>query len=205
MFGIDNNLHSQGFRPPSGRSSSPGSCGCAAAPGSEGLKARVVKLDASIMRQRRQLTPCTPTMNGDSRSAALMPDGPELRSPTMTFSTVFHELAAILMIAGVIGIVALKPRQPLLIGYILTGIAVLLFELTPDVTIAKSMAFLWFFLVGLIAGWLAGVLVKGGGFGLIGRAWLRCHCRCRFHSASAFSRCQTHQPRRQGQGHSQGG
>lgn len=76
------------------------------------------------MRQRRQLTPCTPTMNGDSRSAALMPDGPELRSPTMTFSTVFHELAAILMIAGVIGIVALKPRQPLLIGYILTGIAV---------------------------------------------------------------------------------
>lgn len=42
----------------------------------------------------------------------------------MTFSTVFHELAAILMIAGVIGIVALKPRQPLLIGYILTGIAV---------------------------------------------------------------------------------
>jgi uncharacterized membrane protein YeaQ/YmgE (transglycosylase-associated protein family) len=27
---------------------------------------------------------------------------------------------------------------------------------------------LWFLLVGLIAGWLAGVLVKGGGFGLIG-------------------------------------
>ncbi|MCP9820316.1 cation:proton antiporter [Synechococcus sp. Cruz-9H2] len=42
----------------------------------------------------------------------------------MTFSTVFHELAAILMIAGVIGIVALKLRQPLLIGYILTGIVV---------------------------------------------------------------------------------
>jgi len=27
---------------------------------------------------------------------------------------------------------------------------------------------LWFILVGLIAGWLAGVLVKGGGFGVIG-------------------------------------
>jgi uncharacterized membrane protein YeaQ/YmgE (transglycosylase-associated protein family) len=30
------------------------------------------------------------------------------------------------------------------------------------------MSFLWFLIVGLIAGWLAGVLVKGGGFGLIG-------------------------------------
>lgn len=28
--------------------------------------------------------------------------------------------------------------------------------------------FLWFILIGLIAGWLAGVLVKGGGFGVIG-------------------------------------
>ncbi len=27
---------------------------------------------------------------------------------------------------------------------------------------------LWFLLVGLITGWLAGVLVKGGGFGVIG-------------------------------------
>ena len=27
---------------------------------------------------------------------------------------------------------------------------------------------LWFLIVGLVAGWLAGVLVKGGGFGLIG-------------------------------------
>jgi uncharacterized membrane protein YeaQ/YmgE (transglycosylase-associated protein family) len=27
---------------------------------------------------------------------------------------------------------------------------------------------LWFILIGLIAGWLAGVLVKGGGFGVIG-------------------------------------
>ena len=42
----------------------------------------------------------------------------------MTFSTVFHELAAILMLAGVIGAVALKLRQPLIIGYILTGILV---------------------------------------------------------------------------------
>jgi uncharacterized membrane protein YeaQ/YmgE (transglycosylase-associated protein family) len=30
------------------------------------------------------------------------------------------------------------------------------------------MDFLWFLLVGLIAGWLAGVLVQGGGFGVIG-------------------------------------
>ena len=30
------------------------------------------------------------------------------------------------------------------------------------------MNFLWFLLVGLVAGWLAGMLVKGGGFGLIG-------------------------------------
>lgn len=28
--------------------------------------------------------------------------------------------------------------------------------------------FLWFILVGLVAGWLAGVLVKGGGFGILG-------------------------------------
>ena len=30
------------------------------------------------------------------------------------------------------------------------------------------MEFIWFILVGLIAGWLAGVLVKGGGFGVVG-------------------------------------
>ena len=30
------------------------------------------------------------------------------------------------------------------------------------------MGFLWFLVIGLVAGWLAGVLVKGGGFGLIG-------------------------------------
>ena len=30
------------------------------------------------------------------------------------------------------------------------------------------MNFLWFLVVGLVAGWLAGVLVKGGGYGLIG-------------------------------------
>lgn len=30
------------------------------------------------------------------------------------------------------------------------------------------MNLLWFLLVGLVAGWLAGVLVKGGGFGMIG-------------------------------------
>jgi uncharacterized membrane protein YeaQ/YmgE (transglycosylase-associated protein family) len=27
---------------------------------------------------------------------------------------------------------------------------------------------IWFLIVGVIAGWLAGLLVKGGGFGLIG-------------------------------------
>ena len=30
------------------------------------------------------------------------------------------------------------------------------------------MDFLWFLLIGLAAGWLAGQLTKGGGFGLIG-------------------------------------
>ena len=30
------------------------------------------------------------------------------------------------------------------------------------------MGIIWFLVVGLVAGWLAGVLVKGGGFGLAG-------------------------------------
>ena len=30
------------------------------------------------------------------------------------------------------------------------------------------MNVIWFLIVGVIAGWLAGLLVKGGGFGLIG-------------------------------------
>lgn len=30
------------------------------------------------------------------------------------------------------------------------------------------MSILWLMLVGLIAGWLAGVLVRGGGYGLVG-------------------------------------
>lgn len=30
------------------------------------------------------------------------------------------------------------------------------------------MNIIWFLIVGLVAGWLAGVLVKGGGFGLTG-------------------------------------
>ncbi len=30
------------------------------------------------------------------------------------------------------------------------------------------MEFLWFVLIGLCAGWLAGQLTKGGGFGLLG-------------------------------------
>lgn len=30
------------------------------------------------------------------------------------------------------------------------------------------MNMLWFLIVGLVAGWLAGVVVKGGGFGVVG-------------------------------------
>ncbi len=30
------------------------------------------------------------------------------------------------------------------------------------------MEFVWFIIVGLIAGWLAGVIMKGGGFGVVG-------------------------------------
>ncbi len=30
------------------------------------------------------------------------------------------------------------------------------------------MDFIWFLLIGLAAGWLAGQIMKGGGFGLIG-------------------------------------
>ena len=30
------------------------------------------------------------------------------------------------------------------------------------------MGFVWFLLIGLIAGWLAGQIMKGKGFGLIG-------------------------------------
>ena len=30
------------------------------------------------------------------------------------------------------------------------------------------MGLIWFLVVGVVAGWLAGVLVKGGGFGLVG-------------------------------------
>jgi len=30
------------------------------------------------------------------------------------------------------------------------------------------MEFIWFILIGLVAGWLAGQLVKGGGFGVVG-------------------------------------
>ena len=30
------------------------------------------------------------------------------------------------------------------------------------------MSFVWFILVGLVAGWLAGVVMKGGGYGILG-------------------------------------
>ena len=32
----------------------------------------------------------------------------------------------------------------------------------------KAMEFIWFIIVGLIAGWLAGVIMKGGGYGVVG-------------------------------------
>jgi uncharacterized membrane protein YeaQ/YmgE (transglycosylase-associated protein family) len=31
-----------------------------------------------------------------------------------------------------------------------------------------DMSFVWFLLIGLCAGWLAGQILKGGGFGLVG-------------------------------------
>jgi uncharacterized membrane protein YeaQ/YmgE (transglycosylase-associated protein family) len=31
-----------------------------------------------------------------------------------------------------------------------------------------TMEFVWFILIGIVAGWLAGVIMKGGGFGLVG-------------------------------------
>jgi uncharacterized membrane protein YeaQ/YmgE (transglycosylase-associated protein family) len=30
------------------------------------------------------------------------------------------------------------------------------------------MNFIWFIIVGLVAGWLAGVVMKGGGYGVVG-------------------------------------
>lgn len=30
------------------------------------------------------------------------------------------------------------------------------------------MEYLWFVIIGIVAGWLAGVLTRGGGFGLVG-------------------------------------
>lgn len=30
------------------------------------------------------------------------------------------------------------------------------------------MTYLWYIIIGAVAGWLAGTLIKGGGFGLIG-------------------------------------
>jgi uncharacterized membrane protein YeaQ/YmgE (transglycosylase-associated protein family) len=30
------------------------------------------------------------------------------------------------------------------------------------------MNFVWFIIVGLVAGWLAGVIMKGGGYGVVG-------------------------------------
>jgi uncharacterized membrane protein YeaQ/YmgE (transglycosylase-associated protein family) len=40
----------------------------------------------------------------------------------------------------------------------------------PCSSLAKEdvMEFVWFIVVGLVAGWLAGMLMKGGGFGVLG-------------------------------------
>jgi uncharacterized membrane protein YeaQ/YmgE (transglycosylase-associated protein family) len=36
------------------------------------------------------------------------------------------------------------------------------------------MQFVWFLLIGLVAGWLAGLLMKGGGFGVVGNMIIGC-------------------------------
>jgi uncharacterized membrane protein YeaQ/YmgE (transglycosylase-associated protein family) len=36
------------------------------------------------------------------------------------------------------------------------------------------MQFVWFLLIGLAAGWLAGLLMKGGGFGVVGHMIIGC-------------------------------
>jgi uncharacterized membrane protein YeaQ/YmgE (transglycosylase-associated protein family) len=36
------------------------------------------------------------------------------------------------------------------------------------------MQFVWFLLIGLAAGWLAGLLMKGGGFGVVGNMIIGC-------------------------------
>lgn len=43
-------------------------------------------------------------------------------------------------------------------------------EANPDLQLRErnDMEFLWFILIGLAAGWLAGQLMKGGGFGIVG-------------------------------------
>jgi uncharacterized membrane protein YeaQ/YmgE (transglycosylase-associated protein family) len=46
--------------------------------------------------------------------------------------------------------------------------AVTLRAIAPSRCWELSMNIIWFLVIGLIAGWLAGTLVKGGGFGLIG-------------------------------------
>jgi uncharacterized membrane protein YeaQ/YmgE (transglycosylase-associated protein family) len=33
---------------------------------------------------------------------------------------------------------------------------------------SETMDFVWFIVIGLVAGWLAGQFMKGGGFGMIG-------------------------------------
>jgi len=36
------------------------------------------------------------------------------------------------------------------------------------------MQYVWFLLIGLAAGWLAGQLMKGGGFGIVGNMVIGC-------------------------------
>ena len=51
------------------------------------------------------------------------------------------------------------------------------------------MSLLWFLVVGLVAGWLAGVLVKGGGFGVIGAVRFPCRLDLGFETVHRNTVC----------------
>ncbi len=43
-----------------------------------------------------------------------------------------------------------------------------MFVSTPYFFLLSFMEIIWFLLIGLVAGWIAGQIVRGGGFGVIG-------------------------------------
>ena len=53
------------------------------------------------------------------------------------------------------------------------------------------MEFLWFILIGLAAGWLAGQVMKRGGFGVLGDIVVGVIAHCLAVSYSAPSECQS--------------